>query len=325
MGRGEYSHEAHRASTRQRAALSKEEVFKQTKCHDDMNPFGLIARESRDSENHPDSVSIIMALDQTGSMGGIPDRLARETFPDFMKFVQKVLADPQLMFMAVGDAGNHELAPLQVGQFESEGQLMDHWLTSMYLEGNGGGNGRESYELPLFIAARHVVMDCWEKRRRKGYMFITGDEKAYEAVSPRVIRTLVGTQIETITIQQLVAEVLERWHLFFLIPDPDRYNYAGCGQFWRSLIGDCTITMGAPEDTSVVSATLVGLTEGEFADLDTVSAKLHEMGYDGRDAFRVIRAVEPYAASIGFGGDRRGAERAEPPSGKGKGRNRLRN
>lgn len=56
------------------------------------------------------------------------------------------VADPQVMFMAVGDATS-DRAALQVGQFESTAELMDQWLTWCFLEGGGGGTGHESYEL----------------------------------------------------------------------------------------------------------------------------------------------------------------------------------
>jgi len=48
------------------------------------------------------------------------------------------VTDPQILFMAVGNAVS-DAAPLQVGQFESTEKLMDTWLVNMYLEGGGSG------------------------------------------------------------------------------------------------------------------------------------------------------------------------------------------
>ena len=70
------------------------------------------------------------------------------------------------MFAAVGDA-TCDRVPLQVGQFESDNR-MDQNLEHMILEGGGGGQKTESYELMLYVAARHTAIDCWDKRRPQG-------------------------------------------------------------------------------------------------------------------------------------------------------------
>jgi len=85
-----------------------------------MNPFGVNARESRDSPAHPKSISIAFALDVTGSMGAIPDLLARKELPTFMKSLLDLgVDDPQVLFLFVGDATSDH-GPLQVGQYERD-------------------------------------------------------------------------------------------------------------------------------------------------------------------------------------------------------------
>lgn len=144
MGYGNYSFDAHAALTAGRVHQARTEVFKQTQCHALMNPKGLKVRECRDSVDHPDSLGIAFALDVTGSMGDIPHLLAKQELPSFMKLLTACgVVDPQLMFMAIGDATSDHAA-LQIGQFESTAELMDQWLTWSYLEGGGGGTGQES-------------------------------------------------------------------------------------------------------------------------------------------------------------------------------------
>ena len=63
--------------------------------------------------------------------------------------------DPQIMFGAIGDA-TCDRAPLQVGQFESDNR-MDDDLGRILLEGGGGGQKTESYELAMYFMARHTV------------------------------------------------------------------------------------------------------------------------------------------------------------------------
>jgi hypothetical protein len=142
MGNGNYSLTAHEALLRGRANIPEQQVFKQDKCHPLMNPKGVRLRESRDGSDHPQSLGIVFALDVTGSMGEIPKLMANQQLPNFMKIlVECQIRDPQILFMAVGDALS-DTAPLQVGQFESTAELMDQWLTWSFLEGGGGGTGQ---------------------------------------------------------------------------------------------------------------------------------------------------------------------------------------
>src|SRR6185312_16481445 len=182
MGYGSYSADAHQQLLQGRAALKREDVFKQSDCHPLMNPHGVRVRECRDSPEHPNSIGIVFALDVTGSMGEIPENLAKHQLPHFMKLLTDCnIADPQLLFSAVGDATS-DRASLQTGQFETTAELMDQWLTWCFLEGGGGGQGTESYELALYFLSQHTEMDSMLKRNRRGYLFMTGDERPYEVV-----------------------------------------------------------------------------------------------------------------------------------------------
>ncbi len=311
MGYGSYDADAHKALTTSRAALPKEEVFKQTDCHPDMNPYGLTFRESRDSAAHPDSVGIIFALDETGSMGGIPVDLATKTLPHFMEVVIEggFVKDPQLLLMGIGDVYNGEKSPVQVGQFESEAHLMDKWLTTIHLEGLGGGNSGESYEFAFYVAARHTKMDCWEKRGRKGYLFVTGDEEHFGRVNAAQVRAVIGTDLKAdVPMRDIVEEASRTFHCFFLIPDLQRRHAHGCEAAWRPVLGDRVICMESPEDTCEVAAVLIGLTEGTLEDLEAVNAKLKALGRKSGQINRIMRAIEPYAAAIGRGGPTREAE-----------------
>jgi len=297
MGYGNYSQAAHAALIADRANRSAAEVFAQTGCHNLMNPRGLKMRECRDSADHPDSVGVVFALDVTGSMGNIPQLLARKELPTFMKLLGTCgVADPQLMFMAIGDA-NSDDAPLQVGQFESTAELMDQWLTWSYLEGGGGGSGEESYELAFYVAAQHTDLDCWTKRHKKGYLFLTGDELPYPVVSRHQIDGLIGTHLDDdIPVEEVVAAANETYHPFFLIPDLQRRRR--CEARWRELMGDHVICMESPEDTCLVAAAIVGLTEKRVPDLDAVARVLSADGIASERVAATVRALAPYASLL---------------------------
>ena len=297
MGHGNYSHAAHAAIIADRASASRDEVFTQRGCHALMNPHGMGVRESRDSVDHPHSLGIVFALDVTGSMGDIPEILATRELPTFMNLLSTCLVkDPQLLFMAIGDATSDD-APLQVGQFESTAELMDQWLTWTYLEGGGGGSGEESYELAFYTAAQHTDMDCWTKRRKKGYLFLTGDELPYPAVSRHQINTLVDDKLDAdIPIEEAIAAAAETFHIFFLVPDLKRRPR--CERRWRDLLGDHVICMEAPEDACAVAASIVALTEKTIADVDTLAATLAGNGIAGERVSAIVRTLRPYAALL---------------------------
>jgi hypothetical protein len=303
MGYDKYDGVAHTALTSARATRSVEEVFTQKNLHPTMDPRGVKLRESRDSDNHPNSTGIIFALDQTGSMGDLPVMLAKEELPYFMQLIidGKFVDDPQLMFVGIGDAQCREQAPLQVGQFEAEASLMDQWLTRIYLEGKGGGNGGESYDLALYFAAYHTAMDCYEKRKEKGFLFINGDEPHLQASEKVLIEQYLGESIpKDIPMSKLVADASKMYNVFFLIPDQGRRR--GCEGAWRPILGDNVICMDDPKDTCAVSATLIGLTNGRLPTLEAAAKKLEELGRSEGQIKRIIGAVTPYAVSIGRGG-----------------------
>ncbi|MCC6215455.1 MAG: VWA domain-containing protein [Polyangiaceae bacterium] len=299
MGFGDYSHEAHVALVTQRAAKGAE-VFVQDACHPLMNPKGVRARESRDSPDHPRSLGVVFALDVSGSMGEIPRLLASRELPSFMKVLESCkVPDPQVLFAAIGNAG-WDRAPLQVGQFESTADLMDRWLTSIYLEG-GGGNEYESYELALYFFATHTEMDCWVKRKHRGYLFVTGDEPPWPALPKEHVEAVLGERLDAdVPTLEVVAELRRTFHPFFLIPDPGR---RGCERVWRDLLGDAVICMETPEDTCYVAGGAVALGEGVARDLDALARLLEAAGATRERTARVVRTLGPYAASL----DRDGA------------------
>lgn len=294
MGHGNYSHAAHAALVADRASASRTEVFTQRGCHPLMDPRGLKMRESRDSDDHPNSLGIVFALDVTGSMGDIPQILATRELPTFMTLLNACgVADPQLLFMAIGDATSDK-APLQVGQFESTAELMDQWLTWSYIESGGGGSGEESYELAFYMVAQHTDMDCWVKRRKKGYLFITGDELPYPSISRHQIGTLVGDSLDAdIAIEEAIAAAAETYNVFFLVPDLKRRR--NCEARWRELLGDNVICMEAPEDACAVAASIVGLTERAIPDLGALSAILGANAIEQERVSAIVRALRPYA------------------------------
>lgn len=298
MGHGNYSSEAHEALLRGRAQLPTQQVFQQKSCHPLMNPKGVRLRESRDSAEHPNSLGVVFALDVTGSMGTIPKLLATQLLPKFMKVLTDCrVPDPQLLFMAVGDATSDN-APLQVGQFESTAELMDQWLTWSFLEGGGGGTGHETYELGLYFLAQHTEMDCWVKRKKKGYLFMTGDELPYPSLSKHIVDGIIGDRLDDdLKTEEIVAELQKTFVPFFVIPDLERRNK--CERRWRDLLGDHVLCMESPQDICFVTAGAICLYEGLVKDVDGLGHVLRDANVPGDRLAATIRALTPLAEALG--------------------------
>ena len=242
MGGGTYcfSSRATRATSLGYDTKSAQEIFTSKSINNAMDPSGIDVRESRDSEEHPNSLAIVLALDVTGSMGSIPHHLVKEGLPTIMDgIIQKGIKDPQMLFLGIGD---HECdrAPLQVGQFESSDELLDKWLTDIYLEGGGGGNDGESYMLAWHLAANHTSIDCFEKRKEKGYLFTVGDEHTLKELPSHALKKIMGSsQADSTTAAELLDKAREQYNVYHL------HVMEGCNgrrqdvmDGWKQLMGE---------------------------------------------------------------------------------------
>jgi len=216
MGYSNWSGAAFGELAQSRASASAEEIFSQQQAVDPlMNPYRIGVREARDSEHHPQSVPIIVVFDVTASMGHIPTGFAKDSLGKLMSQLVENgwVADPQLLFGAVGDAVA-DRAPLQVGQFES-GLEMDMWLTRLWLE-SGGGDLPESYLLAHWFAAHHTATDAWGKRRKKGYRFTIGDAPNKPLTASHVHRVFGYTPTAPVDDPSVLTATTERWNVFHI-------------------------------------------------------------------------------------------------------------
>ncbi|MTD15393.1 hypothetical protein GIS00_15755 [Nakamurella sp. YIM 132087] len=222
-----------------------------------LEPKGVSVRESRDSADHPISVPIAVLFDVTGSMGRVPRILQQQlaTLHGLLKGAG-LPAEPQVMFGGIGDAETDQV-PLQVGQFESDNR-MDDQLRALFLEGGGGGQKSESYELAGYFMGAHVSTDSWEQRGEKGFLFLIGDELNKSVLSPAAVREVLGDEIpRPVPVARLYADLQQRWHVFFLLPaGTSYYNDREIARHWTSLLGDGFIKV---PDVEQVVPTIVDL------------------------------------------------------------------
>ena len=293
------SRQSYRQQTQQTAFTYDQQVRATgiVQIHDQMNPFGKM-RESRDSDQHPDSVAIAVLFDVTGSMGSVPRVLQTKLGKLMRVLVQRgYVAHPQVLFGAIGDA-NCDKIPLQIGQFES-GLEMDDDLGKIYLEGGGGGQVHETYELGLYFMARHTAMDCFDRRGHKGYLFTIGDEKPYPAVRRSQVQHLIGDHLLLrIPTEALVAEVQKRYEYFHIIPTNTSHGSSAEVQArWRTLLGERVLLLDDEAAVCETIALAIGLCEGTLDSLDTAGQDMQSAGYDPGATAVAMTALTRYAAS----------------------------
>ena len=197
---------------------NEQEIFKNRSCDPRFNPIFIQKREARDSEDHPESVPIIIGLDVTASMGFLAKKVAEESLNETMMklYSTNAVKDPALMFAAYGDYGDN--APLQVTQFESDiriaEQLLDLWLEN-------GGHGKVVPQLLWYFAANHTLVDNYEKRKQKGFIFTIGDNaECRDDLSYDQTRALHGqvfgedTPINVRDTVKAAGEKYEMFHIF---------------------------------------------------------------------------------------------------------------
>ena len=142
---------------------STQDIFKERRLHDSLNPKNVI-RECLDTEEHPNTIPIILGLDVTGSMGKAAIEVAKKLNVVMTKLYEKV-QDVEFLIMGIGDL-SCDKAPIQASQFESDIRIAEQ-LDKIYFEFGGGGNAYESYTAAWYFGINHTRLDCW-KRGKKG-------------------------------------------------------------------------------------------------------------------------------------------------------------
>lgn len=211
MGGGTWSADDWKSYSKTTSTRSARENFKATSTKKDMSPLNVV-RESCDSPAHPKSTPVIVAMDVTGSMQRIPQYMVSTGLGVLFNEIlnRKPITDPQVAVYAFGDV-YYDRSPLQVSQFESD-MTITKWIESIHLEGGGGGNAFESYDMPYYFAAYHTKIDSMLKRKQKGFIFTFGDEPPPKAVSAAKVRSIIGDTLQAdIPFADLLAVVRQSW------------------------------------------------------------------------------------------------------------------
>jgi hypothetical protein len=240
--------------------------FKSTSLTDELNPKGVLVRESRDSHVNPESNAIIVGVDVTGSMGMIAEYFIKTGLGILFEEIltRKPVTDPHLMVMAIGDV-HSDRSPLQVSQFEADIKITE-WLEKVHVEHGGGANNSESYHLPLYFAANHTSIDCFEKRGKKGYLFTIGDEFTPPALTKEQITRFIGDTPQTnFTYNELFEAASKTYNVYHIIIAEGacaRRQLDDVTREWTALIGQHAIVLSDYKKLSELIVSIIEINEG---------------------------------------------------------------
>ena len=308
MGGGHWDSKLYSANTVTRAAggvkdfAHSDSVMKSApsarKAHKDLDPATIRdslnkMRESRDSDEHPESRAIGVVFDVTGSMREVP-QIFQKSLNNLMSLLmlRGKIEHPQVLIGAVGDATCDRI-PLQLSQFESD-NLIDESVRKIVLEGGGGGQMTESYELALYAMARLTSIDCWEKRQQKGYLFLSGDELPYPVVKKDEVNSVFGQREQSdILLEDILKELQEKWEVFFIIPDMAQHAKESIVQeTWSKLLGQHVLRLDDPSAICELIAATIATEEGyDIAEI------LENLKADGASS-KVVTSVTKTLAAV---------------------------
>ena len=191
---------------------SAQELYRSRQLDPALDPKNVV-RECRDSEEHPNTIPVILALDVTGSMGNTAVEVAKK-LNEIMTNLYEEVSDVQFMIMGIGDLYCDE-TPIQASQFESDIRIAEQ-LDKIYFEGGGGGNGYESYTAAWYFGLYHTKLDCW-KRGKKGIIITMGDEPLNPYLPHRDLTIATGDTLEAdVDTGNLYDEVIEKFDVYHL-------------------------------------------------------------------------------------------------------------
>ena len=230
---------------------SSQEIYTQRNLNENLNPKNVL-RECLDSEEHPNTIPVILALDVTGSMGDAAVEVAKD-INVVMTRLFKDVKDIEFMIMGIGDLAC-DSAPIQISQFESDIRIAEQ-MDQVYFEYGGGGNAYESYTAAWYMGSRHTKLDCISKRGRRGIIITLGDEQLNPYLPKSALARATGDDLQAdIETKDLFKEASEKFDIYHIDVDHRRYRDSGIDLSWRKYFDDKhyrSVKLNAVTDTIV--------------------------------------------------------------------------
>lgn len=211
---------------------TNQEMFKNTCIEPELNPMNVI-RECRDSEEHPNTLPVLLCTDVTGSMGQAAVEVAKKLNTIMTNLYDKI-TDVEFCIMGIGDL-YCDRGPIQISQFESDIRIAEQ-LDKVWFEFGGGGNYSESYTAAWYMGSRHCDLDCW-KRGKKGIIITMGDERCNPYLPKNELQRLTGDTLEgDVETKNLFDEASQKFDIYHIQVNHGRdWDIDGIKKSWEFL------------------------------------------------------------------------------------------
>lgn len=199
------------------------QTFVSRRLDESLDPQKFSIRECVNSDEHPNTIPVILALDVTGSMGEACSETAA-ALGVIMTNLYKKFKDIEFCVMGIGDLA-YDHAPIQMSQFESDVRIAEA-LDKIYMEHGGGGNSYESYTAAWYMGLKHTKLDCFDKQGRKAIIITMGDEPLNPYLPFRELNESISvTEQANIETPELYRQASEKFDIFHIAVDSPRDCY----------------------------------------------------------------------------------------------------
>ena len=199
------------------------QTYESRRLDESLNPKKFTLRECANSDEHPNTIPVILALDVTGSMGEACAETAAALGVIMTKLYDK-FKDVEFCVMGIGDLA-YDTAPIQMSQFESDVRIAEA-LDKVYMEKGGGGNAFESYTAAWYMGLHHTKLDCFDKQGRKGIIITMGDEPLNPYLPKAGLEKALGITVQAdVKTKELYEEASKKFDIFHIAVDSPRDCY----------------------------------------------------------------------------------------------------
>lgn len=272
MGGSSYNVGVGRASRGKTYSDDADTKYSSKRKADDSVLVGGERRISTDAKN-----PIVIALDVTGSMGS-STKIMFDKMPMFWGQIEQkgYLPDPAVSFCAVGDIYTDQ-APLQVTDFE-RARAIHPWLEKIWLEGGGGGQTMESYDLAALFYLTRVDAPNIEK----GFFFFIGDEGFYPEMDGK----------PTVLIFKKLTEVYETFFIHWPYHDNSIADERIVKQ-WKEVMEERLLILQDPKAIVDVMLGLIAMLMG-IHDLASYEEDLRSRGQNAKRVNTVSDVIKDF-------------------------------
>ena len=221
--------------------MSARQIYRARGLNEKLNPYNVM-RECCDSEEHPNTLPVILALDVTGSMGQAAVKTAQQLNEIMTSLYEdESVKDIEFCVMGIGDL-YCDNSPIQISQFESDIRIAEQ-MSDVYFEFGGGGNTWESYSAAWYMGLNHCKLDCWD-RGQKGIIITLGDELPNPYLDHTELNHITGDKLTNdVPTIKLLNDTRKKYDVYHISVNDEDNSYKWHNREhklddkWRQLLG----------------------------------------------------------------------------------------